>query len=83
MIKAVATNGKTGRAILVLGLSFGNLKKFRDEPRDTHIKIDGAAMGLPLDVMIFSAENDSALAAFMSEFIGPDTKLHIDPRLRS
>lgn len=81
MIKAVASGN--GRTILVLGLSLGNLKKFREEPRDTFIKIDGQEMGLPIDVTIFSGESDAALGRFMAEFIGPDTKLHIDPKLKS
>lgn len=82
MIKATAT-GQDGRSVLVIGLSFGNLTKFRAEPGDTHIKIDGRAMGLPMDVLIFSGKSDAALGHFMTQFIGPDTKVHIDPSLKS
>lgn len=82
MIKAIG-KGANGRDLLILGLAFGNLDKFRAEPRSTHIKINGKEMGLPVDVMIFSAETDSALAAFMAEFIGPDTKVHINDRLKN
>ena len=81
MIKAMAEGN--GRTILVLGLSYGNLKKFHDEPGETMIRIDGKELGLPIDVLIFSGENDAALGHFMAQFIGPETKLHIDPRLKS
>jgi hypothetical protein len=82
MIKVIA-KGADGRDLLILGLAFGNLDRFRAEPRSTHIKISGKEMGLPIDVMIFSAESDAALGAFMAEFIGPDTKVHIDKSLKN
>jgi hypothetical protein len=67
----------------MLGLSFGNLKRFHQQPRDTFIKIDGKEMNLPIDVMIFSGETDTTLSQLMAEHIGPDTKVHIDPKLKS
>jgi hypothetical protein len=82
MIKATAT-GADGRSILVMGLSFGNLDKFRAAPGDSFIRIDGKEMGLPLDVMIFAAETDAHCAEAVSGGIGPDTKVHVDPRLKS
>lgn len=48
MMKATAT-GPDGRTIMVIGLSFANLDKFKALPGDTFIKIDGKEMGLPLD----------------------------------
>jgi hypothetical protein len=72
MIKATAM--LEGRQILVIGLSFGNLDKFRREPGDTFIKIDGKAMDLPIDVLIFSGETEADMAHLMP--IGPDTKVH-------
>jgi hypothetical protein len=72
MIKATAM--VDGRPLLVIGLSFGNLGKFVDEPGETYIKIDGKEMDLPIDVLIFSGETEADMAKLMP--IGPDTKVH-------
>ena len=82
MIKATMTM-PDGRTLLTLGLSFKNLDKFRAEPMDTFIKIDGKAMGLPIDVMLFSGETEAHMQDKMMALIGPDTKIHIDPKLKS
>jgi hypothetical protein len=81
MIKAVAKLGD--RTLLLVGLSFANLDMFRAQPRDTFIKIDGEPMGLPVDVMIFSGESEAHLAHMMRNSIGPDTIVHVDPKLKS
>jgi hypothetical protein len=84
MLKAIATDPKTGRTILMIGLSFGNLSKFLAEPGDTYIRIDGKDTGgLPVDVMIFSGRTEADLAQQMAGAIGPETKVHVDPRLKS
>lgn len=82
MLKAVAT-GPDGKSLLIIGLSFGNLDRFRAEPGDTFIKISGKEMGLPIDVLILSGETEAHLAETMKSGIGPDTEVHIDPRLKS
>ena len=81
MIKFTARRGD--RHILGIGLSFGNLDKFRADPGDTFIKIDGKEIDLPFDVMIFSGETEAALAEMMMEFIGPKTHVHISSKLKS
>lgn len=82
MIKAIATDG-TGKKILVIGLSFGNLDKFRAEPGDTFIRIAGREMGLPIDIMLISGETEAHLAETLAGGIGPDTKVHVSPRSKS
>ena len=72
-----------GRTTLVIGLSFGNLAKFKAEPLDSFIAIDGKLMDLPIDVLLFAGESEGELARFMADRIGPDTKVHIDPKLRT
>jgi len=69
-----------GRDLLIIGLSFGNLDKFRAAPGDTHIAIDGRKLGLPIDVMIFSGETEAHCAETLAEFIGPDTRTTVSPR---
>ena len=80
MIKAIMTKAN-GRTALLIGLSYGNLEKFKSQPLDTFIDIDGAAMGLPIDVLLFSGQSEGDLSRFMADMIGPDTKVHIDPKL--
>lgn len=83
MIKAIATDGTTGRKILMIGLSFGNLDKFRAEPGDTFIRIRGQEVGLPVDVIIFSGETEAQLADLMAEGFGPDTQVHVSQRSKN
>ena len=66
MLKGVAT-GPNGRKVLLVGLSFGNLQKFKDEPRDTHIRITAEETGLPIDVLIFSGETEEAMAEMFTQ----------------
>ena len=82
MIKATATQ-PDGRTLLTLGLSFGNLDKFRAEPGDTFIKIDGKEMGLPIDIIIFSGETEAHMQTMMAQSITEETIVHVDPRLKS
>lgn len=82
MIKA-SVKGQDGRDLLVLGLSFGNLQRFREQPRDTFIKIDGKELGLEVDVLIFSCETEAKGAEVIEEWISPATKVTVSPKLKS
>jgi hypothetical protein len=73
MIKAKGTDPRTGRTILFLGLSFANLDKFKSAPRDTFIRVNGADVGVPIDIVILSGETEEKIAEAM---IGPDTIIH-------
>jgi hypothetical protein len=81
MIKATVET-PDGRKLLIVGLSFANLDRFRAEPRDTMIKIDGKELGLGVDVMIFSGETEAHLADCIQDGVGPNTKIHVSPRLK-
>ena len=82
MIKATVTT-REGRKQLMIGLSFGNLDRFRAEPCDTFIKIDGKEMELPFDVLIFSGETEAHMETMFAETITEKTVVHIDPKLKS
>jgi hypothetical protein len=82
MNKASATQAD-GRTALLIGLSFGNLDKFRAEPGDTFIKIDGKAMDLPIDVLIFSGEAEAHMETTLAKAFTEKTIVHIDPKLKS
>jgi hypothetical protein len=81
MLKAIAKIGD--KDLLVIGLSYGNLNKFLAEPGETFIKIDGKEIGISMDIIIFSGRTEAHLADIMKNTIGPDTKVHIDPKLKS
>jgi hypothetical protein len=78
MIKA--TGRIKGRETLIIGLSFGNLDRFRAKPLDTFVPIDGREMGLPFDVMIFSGETEADMVDLISQRFTPDAKVHISSR---
>jgi hypothetical protein len=83
MLKAI---GKfKGRDTLFIGLSFGNLDKFRAQPLDTFVNIKGTEVGMPFDVMIFSGKTEADMANMItnSTGFGPDTKVHVSPKLKS
>jgi len=82
MIKATAT-GPNGEKVLYVGLSFGNLDKFRAQPLHTHIRISGKEVGCDHDIIIFSGTTEQEMMDMMLDGIGPQTKLNIDPKLRS
>ena len=82
MIKATG-KGPTGNDTLFVGLSHGNLDKFRDQPLDTYILISGTDVGLPFDVMIFSGKTEADMAEFMSEGFGPNTQVTVSKRSKN
>jgi len=83
MMKAMMKTPPGAQKILMLGLSFGNLRKFMDMPGDTFIKIDGKEMGLPVDIVLFSGETEAHMMRQMQDSITPDTVMHIDEKLKS
>ena len=82
MIKATG-KGPTGKDTLFVGLSFGNLDRFRAEPLDTHIMIKGSELGLPFDVLIFSGETEAQMADLVAQGFGPDTKVVVSERSKN
>jgi hypothetical protein len=80
MIKA--TGKFRGRDTLFVGLSYGNLDRFRAEPMDTFITIEGREVGMPFDVVIFSGKTEADMADAMAGSFGPDTKVHISPKVK-
>jgi hypothetical protein len=75
MIKATLVTQEGKLSMLVLGLSFGNLKKFLAEPGDTYIKIEGEEINLDFDVLLFSGETEEKMETMIKQFIGPNTKV--------
>jgi hypothetical protein len=72
-----------GRDVLILGLSHGNLDRLRADGPNGFIRIDGASLGLPLDIHITAAETERHLLDFFASKIGPDTQVKIDESLKS
>jgi hypothetical protein len=82
MIKATG-KGPNGKETLFIGLSFGNLDRFRRQPGDTFIRIDGAELGLPIDVLIFSGETEAHCAEALAAGMGPQTKVNTSTRAKN
>jgi hypothetical protein len=78
-----SAKGANGRQILVIGLSFANLDRFRAEPNDTYIRIEGEPVGVSADVILFSSRTEAEAAGMIESFIGKDTKVSISPKLKS
>lgn len=83
MIKAAA-KGADGRDVLLIGLSHANLDRLRADGLDGAIKIE-AKDGWPVTILITAAptEADIANALIGSDLVGPDTKINIDPKLKT
>ena len=79
MIKATG-KGPSGKDTLFVGLSFGNLDRFRAAPLDSHITIRGEEIGLPFDVMIFSGATEADMAELLARGMGPDSKVTVSRR---
>jgi hypothetical protein len=75
MIKATLVTQEGKLSMLVLGLSFGNLKKFLEAPGDTYIKIKGEEINVDFDVLLFSGRTEAEMETMMKQFIGPNTKV--------
>lgn len=82
MIKAVIRD-KDGSKTLYVGLSFGNLDKFRADPLDSYIRIEGSELDLPIDLMIFSGKTEAEMLEFMQGGLGPETKFTISKRSKN
>ena len=84
MIK-VTGKGPNGKDTLFVGLSFGNLDKFRQGPLDSFITISGAELGLSHDVLIFSGRTEAEMAELLVELlgVGPGTKVHVSDRSKN
>ena len=79
MIKATI-DSVAGRKMLILGLSFENLDRLRENACDGFIKVDGEKLALPMDVLIYAGQTEAHCAEVISAFIGPNTNVEIDPR---
>lgn len=78
MLKFSYTN-KDGITSYGFGLSERNVKLLKE---GKPIVIDLAQMGGQGKILIFYGKTEQAMGRDIAEFIGPDTKVNIDPRLK-
>ncbi len=81
MLKMVAKGKKNGKNItcLIFGLSYKNLEELK---KGHAIKINGEEIHAPgFDFLIFCGETEQSMGRELSELVGPNTKVNIDPRL--
>jgi hypothetical protein len=67
--------------LIVFGLSDMNLVKLRE---GKPIKFNGATCGLSeeIEFVIFNGTDERTMQRDFESFVGPETKLRIDPRLK-
>lgn len=79
MLRAVAVN-EDGNNVLLLGLSSINIQLIK---AGAPILIELEELGLKGKVVIFHGHTEQDIMRLVSDLIGPDTVLNIDPRLVS
>lgn len=72
-----------GRPTYIIGLSWGNLDRFRDGPGDSYIRVPLEESGLSDDILVFSDRTEADLARFLEGGVDQTTEVVIDPRLKS
>lgn len=82
MFKAFATD-KQGKPLYILGLTATNVERMNaGDP----VLVDLSELnkvGLhPGRVIIYTGESEQAMAADLGDFVGPDTRITVDPRLQ-
>lgn len=82
MIKFVS-DSNDGRVHLGLGISRGNVDRLiAGQPIRVSLQEMQEGLAINGDIMIFFAETERELQQAIAEFIGPETKVKIDPRLK-
>jgi hypothetical protein len=81
MIKIRATVGD--RPTIIIGLSHANLDRLRQDDLRGAIVINGAELGITADIWITAATTEGAMMEAFGDLVGPETKVRIDPRLKS
>lgn len=65
--------------VIVLGLSEMNIKRLRE---GKPIKFNLKELGMSdIDILIFTGRDEHTMAEEFKQFIGPETKVYIDPKL--
>ncbi len=77
MIKARKDN------LVLLGLSHANLDRLRAEGLKGGIRIQGAELGIDVDIIITAAPTEAHMLDAIAEQIGPSTRVHIDQKMKS
>lgn len=72
MIKMSATNPKTGRKLIILGVEDNNLNQLR---RGRPIHIHGDKLGFDGDIVIHYETTMAKLVKTFRPFIGPETRV--------
>jgi hypothetical protein len=85
MLKMYANGERDGKPIrlIVLGLSHKNLDElYKKQGRPISFK--GSTIGLEDDIefIIFGGKDERTMQHDFAKFIGPETEVHIDPKLK-
>jgi len=79
-----ATMKVASGTIVLLGLTHKNLDRLRAQGLEGFIKVDGKELGIgDIEIIITAAETEAHMAHALRRWITPETKVHIDPKLKS
>ena len=85
MLKMYAIGERDGKPmrLVILGLSHRNLDELYKK-KGRPIKIKGSDIGLEdnVEIFIFGGKDEQTMQHDFMEFVGPETKVHIDPKLK-
>jgi len=82
MIKAkgqMADANGVSKEVLILGLSFGNLRRLHSQPLETFIRIEGSEINIPFDIVICSGKTEADLYKALKPALTTDAKIHTTP----
>jgi hypothetical protein len=71
-----------GRETYIIGLSWGNMDRFRAAPGDSYIRIPQEESGLSVDILIFSDRTEADMMKFVEDGIVSTTEVNISDRLK-
>lgn len=83
MIKVSLDKNDGSGYVIGLGLSRRNTELLLE---GKPIRVNAAEMipkdGKLAEILLFAGEDEQTMAKWFEEFIGPDTRVHVDPRLK-
>ena len=77
-----ATGVMNGRKTVMIGLSFGNLDRFKAEPMDTFIQISKEQLGIDHDIVIFSGRTEHEMADWVTGQMAKGATLKIPKNMK-
>jgi hypothetical protein len=76
-------SNENGREVFVVSLGMAELRRLRRQPLKFFIELKREFYKLPMSICIFSGETEAVMADHLQEFVGPNTHVTMDNRLKN